>query len=105
MVDFLDTETVRLDIWIWRARFVKSRALAAKLIRDGKVRLTRDGHTVRAQKPNTAVRTGDIVTMTRPHGLIVAKMIAAGERRGPALEAQTLYDLLPETEQTAPRAL
>jgi len=94
-VDYSTTETVRLDIWLWRARFVKTRALAAKLIKGGKVRLTRGGQTQRAQKPNAILRSGDIVTLSRPHGLIVAKMLTAGERRGPAAEAQTLYELMP----------
>ncbi|WP_033315307.1 RNA-binding S4 domain-containing protein [Robiginitomaculum antarcticum] len=105
MVDYAQTETVRLDIWLWRARFVKTRALARHLIEKGKVRISRNGQTKRVKKANTVVRSGDIVTLTRPHGLIVAQMISAGERRGPPSEARALYELLGETEQTAPRTL
>ncbi len=102
-MDYSESETVRLDIWLWRARFVKTRALAAKLIKGGKVRLTRGEQTQRATKSNTQLRSGDIITLHRPHGLIVARMVAAGERRGPALEAQMLYELMPETQLTSSR--
>lgn len=98
MVDYSALETVRLDIWLWRARFVKTRTLAGQLIKGGKVRITRAGQTQRARKANATIRAGDVITLHRPHGLIVAKMLAPGERRGPAAEAQTLYQLMPETE-------
>lgn len=97
-MDYSTTETIRLDIWLWRARFVKTRALSSKLIAGGKVRITRAGETQRTRKSNVIIRTGDIVTLNRPHGLIVAKMLTAGERRGPVAEAQTLYDLMPESQ-------
>jgi len=103
LVDYSELETIRLDIWLWRARFVKTRSLAGRLIKDGKVRITRGGETQRARKANAMIRAGDIVTLHRPHGLIVAKMLAPGERRGPAAEAQTLYELMPEAEPPSSR--
>jgi ribosome-associated heat shock protein Hsp15 len=81
------TETLRLDKWLWFARFVKSRADAQKLIERGQVTL--NGRTV--QKTSTAVRPGDtlvIVIAASRHAVSVA---ALGTRRGPAPEAQALY--------------
>jgi ribosome-associated heat shock protein Hsp15 len=80
-------EVQRLDKWLWFARFVKSRSLAAKLIEEGCVRVNRQ----RALKPSTAVKCGDVLTMTLHGRVRVIEIRAAGERRGPASEAQTLY--------------
>lgn len=77
---------VRLDKWLWAARFFKTRRLAAEAIRGGKVNV--DG--VRA-KPAKDVRLGHIVGVTK--GSEVFEVVVAGlsERRGPAPEAQALY--------------
>jgi ribosome-associated heat shock protein Hsp15 len=80
-------EEQRLDKWLWFARFAKSRSLAAKLIEAGCVRVNRQ----RAVKPSTAVKCGDVLTMTLHGRVRVIEIRAAGERRGPASEAQTLY--------------
>jgi ribosome-associated heat shock protein Hsp15 len=77
----------RLDKWLWFARFVKSRSLAAKLIEDGCIRVNRQ----RAAKPSMAVKCGDVLTMTLHGRVRVIEVRAAGERRGPASEAQSLY--------------
>ena len=86
-------EGQRLDKWLWFARFAKSRSLAAKLIEEGCVRVNRQ----RAIKPSTAVKCGDVLTMTLHGRVRVIEIRAAGERRGPASEAQALYSevLLP----------
>jgi ribosome-associated heat shock protein Hsp15 len=80
-------EGQRLDKWLWFARFVKSRSLAAKLIEAGCVRVNRQ----RTVKPATAVKCGDVLTITLHGRVRVVEILAAGERRGPASEAQTLY--------------
>jgi ribosome-associated heat shock protein Hsp15 len=77
----------RLDKWLWFARFAKSRSLAAKLIEGGCIRVNRQ----RTIKPSTAVKCGDVLTMTLYGRVRVIEIRAAGERRGPASEAQTLY--------------
>jgi ribosome-associated heat shock protein Hsp15 len=88
-------EGQRLDKWLWFARFAKSRSLAAKLIEEGCVRVNRH----RAVKPSMAVKSGDVLTITLHGRVRVIEIRAAGERRGPASEAQTLYSevLLPST--------
>jgi ribosome-associated heat shock protein Hsp15 len=80
-------EGQRLDKWLWFARFAKSRSLAARLIEEGCVRVNRQ----RAIKPSTAVRCGDVLTMTLHGRIRVIEIRAAGERRGPASEAAALY--------------
>ena len=80
-------EAQRLDKWLWFARFAKSRSLAAKLIEEGCIRVNKQ----RTVKPSTAVKCGDVLTMTLHGRVRVIEIRAAGERRGPASEAQTLY--------------
>jgi len=83
----------RLDVWLYRTRFFKSRAGAAKAILGGKIRLTRHGKTQRMKKPHGLIRIGESVTFMRGKELMQAEMLAPGTRRGPAPEAQTLYRL------------
>ena len=78
---------LRLDKWLWQARFCKSRGLAAELIEAGSVRV----NGTRVTKPGRDVSPGD--TLTFPHGdrIRVVRILALGLRRGPAPEAQSLY--------------
>ena len=86
-------DTIRLDKWLWQARFFKSRSLAAGVVTSGKVRV--DG--VLVGKPARAVRPGNTLTFVKEAEAKVIKIVACGARRGPAPEAQALYeDLLPE---------
>ncbi|HWV81493.1 MAG TPA: RNA-binding S4 domain-containing protein [Hyphomicrobiaceae bacterium] len=78
---------LRLDKWLWFARVVKSRTLAAGLVEDGKVRLNRE----RTTKPSQAVRVGDVLTIAVGPRIRVLEVAAIGSRRGPASEAQALY--------------
>jgi len=91
----------RLDIWLYRTRFVKSRKLAVQLITKGKIRVTHSGKTERVKKPHFMVRPGQNVTFMRANQLITAQMISAGTRRGPAPEAQSLYHLLTSAQEHA----
>jgi len=79
--------TQRIDKWLWYARIVKSRTLAATLVQTGKVRVNRQ----RTDKPSHALRRGDVVTVTAHRQVRVLEVSALGARRGPAAEAQTLY--------------
>ena len=78
---------LRLDKWLWFARVVKSRTLAASLVEDGKVRLNRE----RTTKPSQTVRIGDVLTIAVGPRIRVLEVTAIGARRGPASEAQALY--------------
>ncbi|SDU38983.1 RNA-binding S4 domain-containing protein [Stappia sp. ES.058] len=82
----------RIDKWLWYARLVKSRSLAQKLVAGGHVRVNRDKVTA-AAKP---VRAGDVLTVAVAQRIRILKVLAPGERRGPAPEAERLYeDLTP----------
>ena len=78
----------RLDKWLWFARFAKTRTLAARLVSEGSVRL----NGVRCETPAKLVGPGDVLTVAAPHVTAVVRVLAAGERRGPAPEARLLYE-------------
>ena len=83
----------RLDRWLWFARVVKTRTLAASLVLDGKVRVNR----VRVDKPSQTIRPGDVITVTAHSRVRILKVSALGERRGSATVAQSLYEDLTPT--------
>lgn len=91
-------QRVRLDIWLWRARFFKSRRLAGDFIAKGRVRLTRDGLTFRAEKPHNGVAPGDVLCFAIRGRLVRLGVISLGVRRGPAQEARGLYHLMDDAE-------
>lgn len=78
----------RLDKWLWFARLTKSRTLAATCISEGKIKVNR----LKAEKPSQSVRVGDVVTARLHKRIRVVRIKKLGERRGPAAEAQTLYE-------------
>ena len=84
-------DAVRIDVWLWRARFFKSRALAAKFVEDGRVRLTRAGAETRLDKPSRSVRPGDALVFALGGRVTSVVVEGLGDRRGPASEARTLY--------------
>ena len=84
-------EAIRIDVWLWRARFFKSRALAAKFVEDGRVRLTRAGAETRLDKPSRTVRIGDGLVFAIGGRVTSVVVGGLGERRGPASEARELY--------------
>lgn len=88
----------RADVWLWRARFFKTRSLAARFIEDGRVRLVRGGAETRLDKASRALKPGDGVVLALGGRLLAVRIEALGERRGPAPEARTLYSDLPQTE-------
>lgn len=78
----------RLDKWLWHARLVKSRTLASRLVIEGKVRVNREKVT----KPAHSVKPGDVITAAVHARIRVLRILALGVRRGPASQAQALYD-------------
>lgn len=78
----------RVDKWLFYARVVKSRSLAAKLVSDGRVRLNRD----KIDLPARAVKSGDVLTITLERRVLVYRVLDGGTRRGPAEEARLLYE-------------
>ena len=81
---------LRLDKWLWFARFARTRSLAARLVDDGHVRI--NGKRVAA--PAKGVCVGDVVTVAAAHATMSVRILALGERRGPAPEARRLYAAL-----------
>ncbi len=81
-------ESRRLDKWLWYARFFKSRSLATKFCASGKLRVN---ETV-VKKAHHALHIGDVLTFPKGPHIRVVRVAELGERRGPAVEAQTLYE-------------
>jgi ribosome-associated heat shock protein Hsp15 len=80
----------RIDKWLWFARVVKSRSLAAKLVTDGHVRV----NAVRVVTPAKLVGNGDVLTVALEQRVVVLKILQSGSRRGPYEEARHLYEEL-----------
>lgn len=80
------TETVRLDLWLWAARFFKTRALAKHAIETGKVEI--GGQRA---KPSRSVRVGDSLKVSRAEEVFVVDVQGLSDVRGPATVAQQLY--------------
>ncbi len=79
--------TLRLDKWLWHARFFKSRSLAAAYCAEGRLRLNRR----HIDRPSAAVRVGDVLTFPLGDAIRVVRVLALGKRRGPPAEARSLY--------------
>jgi ribosome-associated heat shock protein Hsp15 len=92
----MDEPGVRADVWLWRARFCKTRSTAARLIADGRVRLSRAGEERRIDKPARLLRPGDGLVFALGGRLHAIRIDALGVRRGPAAEARALYSPLEE---------
>src|SRR5690606_24981176 len=88
----------RIDRWLWLARFLKSRTLAAALVASGKMRVNGE----RVVKASRLVRPGDVLTFPLGPHIRVIEVVASGTRRGPADEARGLYaDLAPPAPPAA----
>ena len=83
-----DPGPIRLDKWLWHARFFKSRSLAAQAVGGGRMRL----NSQHVAKPAALLRPGDVLTFVQGERVRVVRMLAPGQRRGPAPEAQALYE-------------
>jgi len=81
-------ERQRLDKWLWHARVVKARTLAAALVEAGHVRI----HGVREKSPGHAVKVGAVLTVGLDNSVRILKVVGFAERRGDASAARVLYD-------------
>tara|TARA_B100000963_G_scaffold284183_1_gene252942 strand:+ start:92 stop:475 length:384 start_codon:yes stop_codon:yes gene_type:complete len=81
------TEKIRLDTWLWYARFYKSRSLSSKAILSGKVRVNSN----KIIKPASKVKINDVLTINHVNTVRIIQIQSLGARRGPASEAQKLY--------------
>ena len=94
----------RVDVWLWRARFFKTRSLAARVVEEGGVRLTRGGARIALDKPSRTVRAGDILVFPIGARWAAVRVERLGARRGPANEARALYHMLDEPAGGPPSA-
>ncbi|MFT4150520.1 MAG: RNA-binding S4 domain-containing protein [Paracoccaceae bacterium] len=88
---------LRIDRWLWQARFFRSRTTAAEEVSEGHVRLNGQ----RIVKPGHGIGAGDVLTFAQGGRIRLIRVVALGQRRGPSGEARGLYDdldPLPESE-------
>ncbi len=83
-------DKIRIDKWLWHARFAKTRALAQQAATSGLIRL----NDARVVKSSAEVKPGDVLTIPRGGQVLVVRIEACGIRRGPAREAQALYSVV-----------
>jgi ribosome-associated heat shock protein Hsp15 len=92
MAEAEDQDWQRLDKWLWCARVAKSRAACARIVEKGGVRVNRQP----TDKPHYKLRPGDVLTFalgSAERGVVrIWRVQALGDRRGPASEAQTLFE-------------
>ena len=92
MAEAEDHDWQRLDKWLWCARVAKTRAACARLVEEGGVRINRQP----TDKPHARLRPGDVLTFAlgpAERGVVrVWRVLALAGRRGPAPEAQALYE-------------
>ena len=81
-------EKIRLDTWLWYARFYKSRSLSSKAISSGKLRVNSN----KIIKPASKVKINDVITINHTNMVRIIQVQSLGSRRGPASEAQKLYN-------------
>jgi ribosome-associated heat shock protein Hsp15 len=86
----LSETRIRIDKWLWHARFHKTRGLAQAAAVKGHIRL--NGR--RVEKASAEVRIGDTLTVPRGKDVVVVRVLGCVIRRGPAREAQALYEIL-----------
>jgi len=82
----------RLDKWLWCARFMKARSDCARLVAGGLVRINRQV----TDKAHARLRPGDVLTFPLRQDIRVVRVLALATRRGPAPEAQLLYEEIAE---------
>lgn len=85
-------DRMRLDVFLWRARFFKARTSATAAIEEKGARIERDGQVRRVDKPATPVEVGDILAFTAPSGSRLVRIVALPPRRGPPAEAALCYE-------------
>ncbi len=91
-------DALRMDKWLWQARFFKTRALASRICTAGRVRV----NGIKISKAHFGVRPGQVLTFPQGRRIRVVRVIALGVRRGSAKEASLLYEDLSD-EAPLPR--
>ncbi len=89
-----EADGCRADVWLWRARFFKTRSLAARFVDEGRIRLSRQGCELRLDKAGRPLRPGDELVFALGGRVFALRIASLGARRGPAAEARRLYSEL-----------
>ena len=89
-------DSLRVDKYLWFARFFKTRSLATKRANGGRIRI--NGNKIK--KSSDTVSIGDILTFAQGNEIRVIRVLNLGTRRGPAQEAQNLYEDITPNEDT-----
>lgn len=90
--DNRDTGRMRLDVFLWRARFFKARSSATEAVEGAGARIERGGQVRRIDKPATPVAPGDILSFRAPSGQKLVRIVSLPTRRGPPAEAALCYE-------------
>lgn len=85
---------MRIDVFVWRARFFRTRGAATTMIAHSGVRIERGGLVRRTDKPSALVEAGDIIAFTGPSGPKLVRIVSLPDRRGPPAEAALCYQPL-----------
>lgn len=93
----MSEDACRADVWLWRARFFRTRTMAARFVDGGRVRMTRAGAETRLDKASRVLKPGDGLVFALGGRLIAVRIEALGERRGPPGQARGLYSPLQES--------
>lgn len=96
MSKMTEQDSLRADKYLWFARFFKTRSLATKRANGGRIRI--NGKKIK--KSSDTVRVGDILTFAQGNEIRVIRVLNLGTRRGPAQEAQSLYEDITPNEDT-----
>ena len=96
MSKMTEQDSLRVDKYLWFARFFKTRSLATKRANGGRIRI--NGNKI--NKSSDTVRIGDILTFAQGNEIRVIRVLNLGIRRGPAQEAQSLYEDMTPNEDT-----
>ncbi len=89
---------LRLDLFLYRTRFFKTRGMASDSVQKRGVRITRQDQTRRVSKPGTTISPGDVLSFTRAKVVVTLEVLDVPTRRGPAAEAGMCFALLPDNE-------
>jgi ribosome-associated heat shock protein Hsp15 len=89
---------IRIDKWLWQARFFKTRSLAAGIVGKGHLRI----NGTKTNKPGHSVCPGDVLTFRQAQQIRVVRVLDCVVRRGPAAEARLLYDDLEPPNDAVP---
>jgi ribosome-associated heat shock protein Hsp15 len=95
--DITRADWQRLDVWLWCARFMKTRSDCARLVQQGLIRLNRQP----TDKAHARLRVGDVITLPLRGRVMVLEVVALAARRGPASEARLLYREVSECSNAA----